>query len=106
MDEGKRAELSCQASQFYALRDPIKFGWFKVQKGSLPVSVKTNRRVMNTTVLVSVSGRGKNFTGSLTFGNAKRGDSGDYKCKAYNRYGSSELSAAANIIVKCECATC
>ena len=102
VDEGKKAVLSCQASQFSALSDPISFGWFKVQRGS-SVSVTIDPRVANTSGL----SHGKtNFIGKLTFGNTKRGDAGDYKCKAYNRYGTSTLSAAATIVVKCECATC
>ena len=99
VDEGKETVLSCQASQFSGLSDPIMFGWFKVQKG-LPVSITS--RVGNISGLSE--GR-THFIDKLTFGNTKRGDAGDYKCKAYNRYGTSTLSAAATIVVKCECAT-
>ena len=100
VDEGKETVLSCQASQFSGLSDPIMFGWFKLQKG-LPVSITS--RVGN---ISGLSGGRTHFIGKLTFGNTKQGDAGDYKCKAYNRYGTSTLSAAATIVVKCECATC
>ena len=104
VDEGKRTELSCQASQSYALREPITFGWFKVQQGSSLVSVTTNERVVNIT---SSSKQGRNYTGKLTFESAKRDDAGDYRCKAYNQYGTSELSAAAaTLVVNCERTTC
>ena len=103
VDEGKRVTLNCEASQTYTLREPITFGWFKIQRGSSPVSVKINRRVVNTSS--PIGGRTR-FRGNLTFGNASRNDTGDYKCKAYNRYGSSVLSAASTIGVNCECVKC
>ena len=41
MDEGVPVNLSCQASQFVGLDDPITFGWFKV-KGQSEVRVPTD----------------------------------------------------------------
>ena len=97
VDEGVSVNLSCQASQFAGLDDPITFGWFKV-KGQSEVHVIADGNVANSTQHHS----GGNFTGILMFSAANWNDSGSYKCKAFNVHGSSMLSAAISIDVKCK----
>ena len=107
VDEGGKAVLSCQASQFSGLSDPITFGWFKVR--SRPpslVSVRTDSKRVVSNTSHSPNGTETVFTGKLTIGNAKRSDAGDYKCKASNQHGTSAPSSSATIFVKCECVTC
>ena len=99
--DGVPVNLSCLASQFAGLDDPITFGWFKV-KGQSEVRVLTDRRVTNSTQHHSAG----NFTGKLVFTAANRKDSGSYKCKAFNVHGSSTLSAATSIDVKCKFTVC
>ena len=106
VDEGGKAVLSCQASQFSGLSDPITFGWFKVQRQSRLVSVRTDSKRVVSTTSHSPNGTETVFTGKLTIGNAKRSDAGDYKCKASNQHGTSAPSSSATIFVKCECVTC
>ena len=101
VDEGVPVNLSCQASQFVGLDDPITFGWFKV-KGQSEVDIVTNGRVTNATQNHSP---GK-FTGKLTFTFVNRMDSGSYKCKAFNVHGGSNLSAIMSLDVTCKCAVC
>ena len=101
VDEGVPVTLSCQASQFVGLDDPITFGWLKV-KGQSEVHVVTDGRVTNSTQNHSQG----NFTGKLTFTSVNRNNRGSYKCKAFNVHGSSNLSAAVSLDVTCKCTVC
>ena len=101
VDEGVPVHLSCQASQFAGLDDPMTFGWLKV-KGLLKVLVITDGRVTNSTQNHSQG----NFTGKLTFTSVSRNDSGSYKCQAFNVHGSSNLSTAVSLDVTCKCTVC
>ena len=95
--EGMPVILNCHASQFAGLNDPISFGWFRVE-GKSYVDVIIDGRVANSTHGHS----GGMFTGKLMFTPANRNDSGIYKCKAFNVHGSSSLSGAVVVDVKCE----
>ena len=101
VDEGVPVNLSCQASQFVGLDDPITFGWFKV-KGQSEVRVPTDGRVLNSTQNHSQG----IFIGQLMFTSVNRKDSGSYKCKAFNVHGNSNLSAALSFDVMCKCTVC
>ena len=100
VDEGLPVSLTCQASQFAGLKDPIMFGWLKV-KGLLKVLVITDGIVTNSTQNQSQG----NFTGKLTFTSVNQ-NSGSYKCKAFNVHGSSNLSTAVSLDVTCKCTVC
>ena len=106
VDEGGKAVLSCQASQFSGLSAPITFGWFKVLSQSRLVSVRPDSRVVNTTSQSPSGTEETVFTDKLTIGNANRFDAGAYTCKASNQHGTSTPSSSATIFVNCECVTC
>jgi hypothetical protein len=94
VDEGMAVILSCHATQFAALSDPIRFGWFKV-KGQSDVPVIIDGRVTNSTQNDSQG----NFTGKLMITVVSRTDSGFYKCKAFNVHGRSNLSSSTSLNV-------
>ena len=97
VDEGMPVNLSCHASQFAGLNESMSFGWFRVD-GKSEGGVVIDGRVTNSTHGHS----GGIFTGRLMFTPANRNDRGSYKCKAFNVHGSSTLSTAVSVDVKCE----
>ena len=96
-DESSVQELSCTASQYSGLSGDITFGWYRKENG-IDSAVALDSRVTNSTNLDGV-GR---FTGKLKFASVKRSDRGLINCRAFNKYGASNMSSATSVDVKCE----
>ena len=96
-DESSVQELSCTASQYSGQSGDITFGWYRKENG-IDSAIALDSRVTNSTNLDGV-GR---FTGKLKFASVKRSDRGLIKCRAFNKYGASNMSSATSVDVKCE----
>ena len=96
-DESSVQELSCSASQYSGLSGDITFGWYREENGVDSAIVLDSR----VTKSLNNDGVGK-FTGKLKFGSVKRSDRGIIKCRAFNKYGASDMSSATSVDVKCE----
>ena len=96
-DESSVQELSCTALQYSGLSGDITFGWYRKENG-IDSAIALDSRVTNSTNLDGV-GR---FTGKLKFVSVKRSDRGLIKCRAFNKYGASNMSSVISVDVKCE----
>ncbi len=96
-DESSVQELSCIASQYSGLSGDIKFGWYREENG-VDLAIVLDSRVAKS---LNNDGVGR-FTGKLKFASVKRSDRGLIKCRAFNKYGASDLSSATSVNVKCE----
>ena len=96
-DELSVQELSCTASQYSGLRGDITFGWYRKENG-VDAAIAVDTRVTN---LTNIDGVGR-FTGKLKFAYVKRSDRGLIKCRAFNKYGASDMSSSTSVDVKCE----
>ena len=96
-DESSVQELSCSASQYSGLSGDITFGWYREENG-VDSAIVLDSRVTNST---NDDGVGR-FTGKLKFTSVKRSDRGLIKCRAFNKYGASDMSSATSVNVKCK----
>ena len=96
-DESSVQELSCTASQYSGVSGDITFGWYRKENG-IDSAIALDSRVTNST---SHDGVGR-FTGKLKFASVNRSDGGLVKCRAFNKYGASDMSSATSVEVKCE----
>ena len=96
-DELSVQELSCTALQYSSLNGDITFGWYREENG-IDSAIALDSRVTNSTNNVGI---GK-FSGKLKFASVNRSDRGLIKCRAFNKYGASNMSSATSVNVKCE----